>query len=335
MSQETLQWLNQNTLIGFTSKRGNAWHFKASEQGDEVNHYVGEIPIEDVRRRLFPWEAIEGQLTATALLDDGVLSTTDPERKAIMRSDTGAILGIFKSGYQIHQYEEWLLDSVATLLDDDLSIGSAGLLKNGGVAWVSVEVPDNIITPEGVEFRPHLIAATSHDGSLSTTFKRSVTNVVCDNTLAAGLSNAGGRVKVKHSRYSSLKLSDARDALAIIHTVADEFSTQVAQLCNTPVSDDQWVKFNDLLIPVPEQDGAGKTLATNKQAALSQLWNNDIRVTPWKNTSFGVLQAVNTADHHVWNVRGDRAQRNMLRTVTGAFDTLDANTLDVLATVLS
>ena len=27
MSQETSQWLNTRTLIGFTDKRGNAWHY--------------------------------------------------------------------------------------------------------------------------------------------------------------------------------------------------------------------------------------------------------------------------------------------------------------------
>jgi hypothetical protein len=44
------------------------------------------------------------------------------------------------------------------------------LLKGGALAWVSVEVPDNIVTPEGVVFpgvvfRPNLLAARTHDGS--------------------------------------------------------------------------------------------------------------------------------------------------------------------------
>ena len=33
MSKESLTWLNTNTLIGFTDKRGNAWHWRAEEQG--------------------------------------------------------------------------------------------------------------------------------------------------------------------------------------------------------------------------------------------------------------------------------------------------------------
>jgi len=34
MSKESLQWLNSNTLIGCTDKRGTAWHWRAQEQGD-------------------------------------------------------------------------------------------------------------------------------------------------------------------------------------------------------------------------------------------------------------------------------------------------------------
>lgn len=131
MSKETISWLNLNTLIGFTDKRGHAWHYKAAEQGQESNHYTGAIPVADVERRLFNWTAVEGSIVATHMSVDGVITTADPDRKAIMRSDTGAILGIFKNGYEPHQYTEWLLNTVATILDDSLSIGSTGLLKGG------------------------------------------------------------------------------------------------------------------------------------------------------------------------------------------------------------
>ena len=57
MSRETMKWLNSNTLIGYTSKRGSAWHYRADLQSAEPNHYPGPVPVEDVRRRLFGWEA--------------------------------------------------------------------------------------------------------------------------------------------------------------------------------------------------------------------------------------------------------------------------------------
>lgn len=351
MSRETMKWLNTMTLIGFTEKRGKAWHYKAEEQGDEPNHYVGAVPIEDVQRRLFSWHAVEGTSETTILLPDGVVHMTDPTSKFICRppgafgdNDPGAMLKNFKQGYLMHQYDEWLLQQVAAILDDSLNIGSAGMLADGGQAWVSVEVPDNIVTPSGVVFRPNLLAATSLDGSLSTTYKRVVTNVVCDNTMAAGLTEEGQQIKIRHSKYSNAKLTDVRAALEIVHTIGDDFSRQIEQLTNTAVTDDVWAAFLDAEKTTAlvddkgnEKTGRGLTMANNKRAKLSQLYNHDDRVAPWRGTAWGVVQAVNTFAHHVQGEKtgADRAQLNMSRAITGETDKLDRSTLAQLMGVLA
>src|SRR5664280_1495356 len=114
--------------------------------------------------------------------------------------------------------DRWLLKTVANILDDTLSISSAGLLRKGAIAWVEVSVPDSITTPEGVTFRPNLLATTSFDGSISTTFKRTVTDTVCDNTRELALAETGQQYKIKHSRYSGMRIAEAREALSMIHT---------------------------------------------------------------------------------------------------------------------
>jgi phage/plasmid-like protein (TIGR03299 family) len=213
------------------------WHSESpSTSGSTARPECG-CPDRRRRRRLFDWTATTADVFAEYLTEDGFVRLTDPARRAVVRpptalgpDDPGAILGLFTDGYAVHQYAEWLLGTVAGLLDDDPSIGSAGLLKGGAVAWVSVEVPETITTPEGVAFRPNLLACTSHDGSLATTFQRVVTNVVCDNTMSAALAEDGQRVKVRHSRHSRLRLGEARQALAVVHTIADDFAAQVAQV---------------------------------------------------------------------------------------------------------
>lgn len=65
MGMETAEWYNNFCLVGHTDKRGKAWHFMESMQGDEPNHYPGPIPYGDVTRRLFDWKPM---LTRTANL---------------------------------------------------------------------------------------------------------------------------------------------------------------------------------------------------------------------------------------------------------------------------
>jgi phage/plasmid-like protein (TIGR03299 family) len=264
-----------------------------------------------------------------------------PDRQAITRSDTNLVMGIFALGYERHQYSEWLLGTVANILDDDLSISSAGLLRGGAIAWVEVSVPDSITTPEGVQFRPNLLATTSFDGSTATTFKRCVTDTVCDNSRSLALAEPGQEFKVKHSRYSLARIGEARQALAIVHTLADEFAAEVAQLCATPVSAAQWGRFLDLAVPRTDSQGqplTGRSLTTAdaKRAALQRLYAFDERVAPWAGTAHGVLQAVNTYEHHEGTVRGaTRAERNMLRTISGDFGQVDRTSWATLERVLS
>ena len=112
MSTETLAHLNTQTLIGYTSKRGNAWHYRKDEQGAEPNHYTGAIPREDVQRRLFSWKPVLADVQALALDETGVRVITDPHRQAIVRPDTNTVLGIFSKGYKVHDYQQWLVNNV-------------------------------------------------------------------------------------------------------------------------------------------------------------------------------------------------------------------------------
>lgn len=344
MSQHTVTYLHENQLIGFTEKRGNAWWYRLSEDAklNESSHYPGAIPVGDVTRRLFATPAVSRPITVSipadfdtmdSLDESGMpvrLVTVDNKQAIVFR---GQVVGIFSDGYQIHQYDEWLLKNVSSILGDSLAIGSAGLLKFGAVAYVSVEVPDSITTPEGVEFRPNLLATTSLDGSLATTYKRVVTNVVCDNTHAAAMSERGQVFRVKHTRNSAVRITEARDALAMVHNISDAFAEQVKTLCETSVTRDQFSKFRDLWSPIPEEKGKARTIAENKQDAITRLYLRDFRVAPWQGTAWGVVQAVNTFVHHEQTVRGaGRAERNMLRACEGS--TTDADTLATLERVL-
>ncbi len=80
--------------------------------------------------------------------------------------------------------------------------------------------------------------------------------------------------------------------------------------------------------------GRALTLADSKRQSLQNLYRTDPRVAPWAGTAHGVLQAVNTYDHHEGLIRGDRQERNNLRTVTGEISRLDHGTWQTLQQIL-
>ena len=170
MSKETMDWLNTQTLKGYTEIDGFAWHNDAAlraELGVADNHYPGPIPVGDVIARLFNWEPLEGNVQTTAVTDDGTYTWTDETRKTIIRpqgalnpQDAGGVLGIAKLTYLPHSYSGWLLGGLSNLVGDTLGVGSAGLLELGAKAWVQIRTPETLHTPQGFDFRPYILAAT-------------------------------------------------------------------------------------------------------------------------------------------------------------------------------
>ena len=174
----------------------------------------------------------------------------------------------------------------------------------------------------------------------ATTFKRTITATVCDNTRAMALAEKGQTYKVKHSRNSAMRLAEARDALVMVHTMAGDFAAEIRNLTHTTVTPTAWNRFLNAIAPVSGPDGTpltgrSLTVARTKQEALDDLYQFDHRAAPWRGTALGVMQAVNTYEHHKATIRGTTwAERNMLRTVTGDYDALDHHTWTTLTKVL-
>lgn len=322
MSAETSKWLNTMTLIGNVLKRGKAWHWREAEQGDEPNHYDGFIPMDDVRRRLFNWTAEEAPVYIKT--PQGTFREIE-DRKAVIHSTTGKVFNVFSNRYNVHQYEQTLLKNLTEIIDShDLGIDSAGLLREGGKAWVQISVPENISSKSGFEFRPTLLASTAHDGTMATTYRRVIQAVVCDNTLQMALNErTNSMVKFRHNTDASLdgSLARIREALEIIYQTADSFQQELDALTAWAVTDNQFTKLVEQLYPITVIEGVQDTRSVGKQTpkrdALESLWRHDERVAPWKNTALGVVQAFTTANQHVFGKQETRAQRNYNKLVNG------------------
>jgi len=332
MSAESLEHLNTQVLVGYTEKRGTAWHHRQGLQGTEPNHYTGAIPVDDVKRRLFSWQAVSMPMHITT--PDGY-EIDVPNRQAIVRNDTWQVLGVPSKSYQPHQYDEWLLTQVGNLLDDDLQIGSAGILKNGAIGWVQIEMPENSVAA-GVEYRPHLLATTSFNGEIATLYKRTCTIVVCDNTRNQALREESDQISVRHTSQSHLRLADARTALSIVHTLDADFATEIEHLMAMSVTDRHFDRFMSVLVPSHDGDSLqSQTRAQNIRSTMRDMWQTDDRCAPFRGTGFGALQTVNTWRQHVKPTRSGRSmiERTMMDTLTGQTEIADRQAVEMLMAV--
>ena len=333
MSKETLEWLNNNTLIGFTDKRGKAWHRDLSlVNGGLDNHYAGAIPADDIIRRLFAWDE---ELKDIYIDIDGFMMPVDG-KKAVVRSDNGHVMGIHSDAYTPHSYRKWLVENLGKLVGGGAEFANAGLLAQGAQAWVQIEMPDNVEAAAGIVIRPFLLATTSFDGSIATTYKTGFTNTVCDNTFAMFMREAGETYRRKHTRNSEFELLSAASALNTLHAVADSVTSDIEKLLSVDVSDLHWQKFVEAAAPItPESKPRSITMAETKRQALTGLWRTDMRVAPWAGTAWGVVQAVNTYNEHM-SIRRNvgEFERKMTRAVKGEIGTADLNTVGTLSTIL-
>lgn len=345
MGMENSEWYNTMILVGYEDQRGKAWHYKQSSQGEEPNHYAGAIPADDILRRLFNFQVVEKpvfiQVPASVEDADGIDENGNAfkyhaiERKAIVADDDNTLMEVFKNGYKPHQFQQ-LLDITSNLIDDDINYGSAGLLNGRRKAWVSLEMPESVTVLEGFDIRPYLLATTSHDGTLSTTFKQVNTFVVCDNTHEMALGENGATYKARHSKYSSLKITNVREALGIVQKLTDITVAEIHRLAEWKVDDVQFAKLLDKVVPIPQGEDApaiAVTKATNKRADILNLYKEDERVAPWAGSALGVLQAFNTFNHHVAGTDKNRVERNMMNTISGKTGKYDRDIVKVLADI--
>ena len=331
MTSEIISDLRTNVATGLGHK---AWHFDAADAASVANYFGDDaVPFSVVQSLL---DVPVAEAPAEFITPDGFFP--DPSRKVIYNRVTGHVISVMGNTYPLIPFADTLVRDTAAIVGgtDSMVVGSVGTLKHGAVGWVQIESPDTRETC-GVQYKPWIMATTSHDGSLARVWQRGSTFTVCDNTHSAFMAEGGAAFKIKKTAGMvniGEKIMDARTALGLVQREADAVDTAIRALVADKVTDgrfDRWLsKFN----PIPDAKGRAQTMAETKRDALRRLWVRDERVSPWRGTALGVLQAANTYAHHESIVRGaTRDERNMLRNLDGSWADVNAEALKVLATV--
>lgn len=354
MGEYTEGYMAENFAVGNVADYGPSWWARGRTDLQSL-HFDGSIPL-DVARRMVGWTPIQVPMLYTDPATGLTLpyGTVDDETNeydgpmVVIRPGHGPI-GYNGGGTNHANLWEWFIEGPAELLNTsagDLSLGFIGLFKSGGVCAVQIDLTKTVTDAiTGVETRHFLYAALALDGSMKPQLGRGKTRMVCDNTFKLGVSEAARNGMLytpgKQTRNFKIDWADAARVLDILRVDAETESARDREMCQFTVTDAEWFKFLDGWTPLvdvktgEELKGRSRTLAENKRDALSGLWNTDMRVAPWRNTAFGVSQAVTTYGQHMQTVRNvNRLERHRHNMILGKSAGEETAALDLLQTVI-
>jgi phage/plasmid-like protein (TIGR03299 family) len=336
MTEERIADLQRDTLVGFTDKRGNAWHYDSLSEDSRRNAFREEVPVERAV------ELVDFPIKKRPLMfrGDTKSNVQIPGQFAWVRWDGGrgdsgaSVLGITGKRFVDHPYRTWLIDLASQIVGPEAQIGSCGLLKGGARAWVSIELPENRMAA-GMEWRPMLLASAVYDRSSRTIFKLVQTRVVCDNTREAALSENGSAIYVRHTSGGLLVAGQAQEMLGLLVDAGrDPFQLEAELLLSTAVSDAAYAKFCEALVGERGEDVSAfaRGIRGRRYDALQALWQTDERVAPWRGTAFGAVQASNTWQHWGRIIKGEasKPQRNMADVIGGQMLASDRDAMRLL-----
>lgn len=249
-----------------------------------------------------------------------------------VRKHDMSVLGVVGRNYQVLQNVDAFQWGDDLLDESGAHWITAGSLKHGRQVWMMAQLPDtiNVGGMESEKVQPYFLISNSHDGSSAITVALTMVRVVCNNTLTLALNGSPRKYKVRHTMNATNGMSEVRKALDLSIGYMDEFSMAADRLLNTPVN---YESFLNELVPVPDEDGRGRTVAMNTRFKLRNIYENTPDIQSVYGTAWGALQAaVEYNDHHIKGRGGNGAEKRFNR-ILGDQPNMSKKAFNILTTV--
>jgi phage/plasmid-like protein (TIGR03299 family) len=270
--------------------------------------YVGEMPWHGLGVRL-PARASYEEIVQAAGFYEAVekdvnippFRTPIPDRKALVRGDTGEYLAVVGKGYEVVQFGDVARTLVEAAGDVKAVFTTAGTLGPVGIrGWLLGELP-NPITVRGdpSPIRKYVLGTTGHDGLTAVVIKNVATRVVCANTLGVALGERGGATwRIQHTANAKARLDEAGKAFARLARSYERLGELANVLAVTPFTGVQMQATVDRVMPVPKDDRDHSRLEAERGKVV-QLFETAVGIERVRGTAWAALQGwTEFADHH-------------------------------------
>src|SRR3989304_425621 len=158
--------------------------------------------------------------------------------KAVIRQDTGEVLGIRKQKYTPYQNKD-----AFKVLDPFIGEGkavwhTAGVLGKGERVWIQAKLPGYIEVTKNDIIEKYFLLVNSHNGSTGIKLLFSPQRVVCQNTLQMALvSGQSSIMNIKHTKNHEIKIKQALKVLGLVEKIAEDFENDAKKMYEFKMSD--------------------------------------------------------------------------------------------------
>ncbi|ODA29085.1 DUF932 domain-containing protein [Planctopirus hydrillae] len=279
--------------------------------------YAGKVPWHGLGTRLDEPATAREAIEAAGLdylAELKAIKTTDdvpvPSRKAVVRSDSGDVLGVVGNSYvPVQNYQAFgFLDAVVA--DGSLRYHTAGALGKGERVWMLAKLPDDIRVKGSDDItEKYLLLSNSHDGSSSLRVHFTPIRVVCSNTLAIAARNGRGQgVSIIHKGDLATKVRQAQEVLGLATRFYDNVQEQIDRLARHYPSPRQLEEYFRQVYP--DSPEGPSTRAKNIREEFLRLFEQGIGhdMPEIRHTTWTALNAVTEYVDHYRSTRGQTPQ---------------------------
>lgn len=205
--------------------------------GTKVDHVM--TALEAIKAGGLDWEVEKVPLS----IEENGGYKIAPKIYATRRKDSRAILGYVGEQYEILQNRAAFSFFDAVVGEKAAIYHTVGALGSGERLWLLAKLPQSVrvIGDDIVDL--FLLLSNSHDGSQAVSVRFTSIRVVCQNTLAAAISEGKRAQYVRHTSNIGLRVSDVQKGLGIVNTQAQLFEQAAKLLVKTPLTADKFGTF--------------------------------------------------------------------------------------------
>lgn len=254
-------------INSFASLKVPAWH----GLGTIIEKPVGAIEFQEI-------SGLNWQVSDSPIYTAGMIEI--PNKKAIIRNDTGIPLGVVGSDYVSIQ-NEVLFQTLKELgeFDTELVVETAGALGEGETVWALAKMPSLSLKMGEDVVDPYILLVNGHVGNQTMKMMPTTIRVVCQNTLRMALKNSNNLSSgwsIKHSSNAMDRMLIAKNSLKEVCLEWENTKKKIDILASTPMTD---TTINELISGTfgesKSKSSRGDTLNDNRNNRIFEISKSD------------------------------------------------------------